>query len=122
MGEAGAGCALTSCPSKPAGCERVRHYHPDAEAVKGQDGQQIGLAKEIVRHDHRGQHDATGAALGNSPDRYPEVEMLVVAAGQDFAVALTVQGEPRDLLADRIGSSGFDLVEVGGGGCLEAER
>ena len=87
--------------SEPARLDGIRQQHPDAQAVKGQDDEQICLAEEIVRaHDRGRKHDAARSGFGQFPHRHAEIEMLVVAAGDDLRLVLPEQGEARDLLAD----------------------
>ncbi len=48
--------------------------------------------------------------------------MLIVATGDDLRVALSEQGEARDLLADHVGRLDLDVVEVGRRGCLQSQQ
>ena len=58
-------------------------------------------------HDRR-QHDAARASLAQLLHRHTEIEMLVVAAGDDLACALREQGEAGDLVADGVGRLDLD--------------
>src|SRR5260370_12907909 len=100
----------------------VRHDRLHAELVERADEEQVGLAEEIVRADDGRQHPLVDAVFAYARYQDPEIQVLVVAAGDDLGLAQGEQREARDLVADGIPGLGFYVIEIGGGGSLQAKH